>query len=122
MESEVILLVTGALIALVSALLTSVVNYRLSKRHWQEEKQYEAQKELRKSLTYAPEDVRRQGLGPLRGSSDANQDTSILPSEVACLEVNMKSLVQALTSIGTPSIRIENLLHLALEIDKADSH
>ncbi len=122
MEKEVILLVTGALISLASSLITNVFNYRLSRRQWQEQQQDEAQKELRKSLTSSLEDLRRQGLGPLRGNNEANQEAEILPPAVANLEVDTKGLIQALSSIDTPSVKIEYLLHLALEIDTTSSN
>ena len=122
MEKEVILLVTAALISIASSLITITFNFRLSRRLWQEQEQHEAQRELRKSLTYGLEDVRRQGLGPLRGNNDANQEARILPREVATLEVDTKKLIQALDSTDTPSVKIEHLLQLALEIDRTDSH
>jgi len=121
MEKEVILLVLAALISIVSSLITITFNYRLSRRLLQEKEQHEAQKELRKSLTYGLEDVRRAGLGPLRGNNDANQDVSILPHEVANLDVDTKKLIKALNSINIPSVKIEYLLQLALEIDKTDN-
>jgi hypothetical protein len=114
--------VTGALISLASSLITSTFNYRLSRRQWLEQEQHEAQKELQKSLTHGLEDVRRQGLGPLRGNNDAIQDAGLLPREVANLEVDTKGLIQALNSKDTASVKIEYLLQLALEIDKTDSH
>ncbi len=121
MEKEVILLVIGAVISLASSLITTVFNYRLSRRQWQEQQQYEAQKELRKNLTSSLEDVRRQGLGPLRGGKETNQDTEILPLAIANLEVEKKGLIQALKNLDTPSLKIKNLLNLALEIDKTGS-
>ena len=121
MEKEIVLLMSGALISLASSLITSLFNYRLSRRQWQEQEQHEAQKELRKSLTHGLEDVRRAGLGPLRGNNDANQDVSILPHEVANLDVDTKKLIKALNSINIPSVKIEYLLQLALEIDKTDN-
>ena len=121
MEKEVILLVLAALISIVSSLITITFNYRLSRRLSQEQEQHEAQKELRKSLTYGLEDVRRAGLGPLRGKENANQDARILPKEVGDLEVDTKKLVETLNGIDTPSVKIEHLLQLALEIGKTDN-
>jgi hypothetical protein len=123
MEKEVILLVLAALISTVSSLITIIFNYRLSRRLSQEQKQHEAQKELRKSLTYGLDDVYRAGLGPLRGKENANQDTGtgILPKEVANLEVDTKKLVGVLNNMDMPSVKIEHLLQLALEIDKTDN-
>lgn len=121
MEKEVILLVLAALISTVSSLITIIFNYRLSRRLSQEQEQHEAQKELRKSLTYGLDDVRRAGLGPLRGNENANQDTGILPKEIAILEVDTKKLIGSLNNIDTPSVKIEHLLQLALEIDRTDN-
>ena len=121
MEKEVALLVIAALISIVSSLITITFNFRLSRRLRQEQEQHEAQRELRKSLTYGLEDVRRQGLGPLRGNDDVNQEAGVLAPEVANLEADIKKLIHALNSTNTPSIKIEHLLHLALEIDTTDS-
>ena len=118
MEEEVILLVIAALISIVSSLITIIFNFRLSRRLWQEQAQHEAQRELRKSLTYGLEDVRRHGLGPLRGNSDADQDGNMLPFAVANLEIDIKGLIQAINRIDAHSVKIEDLLNLALEIDK----
>lgn len=121
MEKEVILLVIAALISIISSLITITFNFRLSRRLLHEQEQHEAQRELRKSLTYGMEDVRRHGLGPLRGKNDANQETEILPFEIANLEVDTRKLIQVLKSIDSPSVNIEYLLHLALEIDRTNS-
>jgi hypothetical protein len=121
MEKEVILLVTGALISLASSLMTSVFNYRLSRRQWQEQQQHDAQNELRRSLSVSLEDIHRHGLGPLRGHYDTNESGTILPSAVGQLEIDTGGLIDAVNKIDTPSITVEYLLHLVLEIDKTNN-
>jgi hypothetical protein len=116
MEKEVALLVTGALISLISSLITSIFNYRLSRRQWQDQAEHEKQRELRRNLTFGLEDVQRHGLGPLRGNDDVNDNTGILPPEVGKLEVEKKELIQTLESINDQSVKMEHLLYLALEM------
>ena len=128
MERDVMLLVTGALISLLSSFLTSVFNHRLVRRQWMEQKQWEIKKELREELggtwqdlrSLIADDIHHQIMGSVRGEGEADRETELLPAAISRLEINTRKVIEALDDAGK-CIEIGQLLHLALHTLNADA-
>ncbi len=128
MDRDIMLLVTGALISLLSSFLTSVFNHRLARRQWMEREQWEVKKKLREELrgtwqdlrNLIVDDIRGQVLGSLRGANDTEKEGGLLPTAISRLKVSTRQVVEALNS-QSESIEIGELLHLALDSLNTDT-
>jgi hypothetical protein len=124
MEKDLGLLLAGALISLISSLLSGIIAHRLGRSLWIEQEQRKEQEKRREEIGGTTEELKtliealRQLSGPQRGESSL-QVNALLPAAIAKLEVDTQGVIAALEKKGS-CILIGDLLQTALEAPDAN--